>query len=90
MKTFRRAALPLLLTALAAASVGCTANPAQDQLDDIRWSPSPETSTLNETHSDVHNQIAETTDSNLRMLNRDLGAMLLLDRPSRLTPLPTR
>ncbi|MGP1310370.1 MAG: hypothetical protein ACTS27_09255 [Phycisphaerales bacterium] len=49
---------------------------------------SPEVDTLSQRPADVNNRIAITNDTNLRMLNQDLGRLFLLDRPSRLTPGP--
>lgn len=48
----------------------------------------PELDTLSQRPADIDNRIAITDDTNLRMLNQDLGRMFLLDRPTRLTPGP--
>jgi hypothetical protein len=39
---------------------------------------------------DMKNQMTVTNDTNVRLFWSDMGRLLLLDRPSRLTPAPMR
>lgn len=80
----RRRATLVLLAASAAFAVGCSAQ--QSRLAAYRANPTPEVDTLAQTHDDIDNRLTVTNDTNLRMLNEDIGRALLLDRPSRLTP----
>jgi len=85
MSTRRRATLALLaLSAIAA--TGCSAQ--QSRLAGYRANPTPELDTLSQRRDDMDNRMTVTNDSNLRMLNEDLGRMFFLDRPSTLTPKP--
>lgn len=72
----------LLVIALGACS------PQKQRLDAYRGNPTPELDTLSKTHDNIDNRLTITSDSNLRMLNEDIGRALLLDRPSRLSPVP--
>ena len=87
-----RPACLLSFTALAGlvALGGCASNPAREQLSEIRGNPTPELDTPTQTRDDIDNQLTVTFDTNLRSLNRDLGVLFLLDRPSRLSPYPMR
>lgn len=77
------------LVVAALALGGCTGGSAvQQEADKYRWDPSPEVDTLTERPDDMLNTIAITNDTNLRMLNEDLGRFWLFERPSRLSPLP--
>jgi hypothetical protein len=65
---------------------GCVYNtPSEEAAAELRWDPSPNADTLFQRPVDVENAIASTNDANLRMMNQDLGRLLLLDRPSRMT-----
>ncbi|MGD9693038.1 MAG: hypothetical protein AB7G17_09645 [Phycisphaerales bacterium] len=80
---------PLILTATALLSVtlvGCSAQ--QSRLAAYRMNPSPDVDTLSKTHDNIDNRLTITSDTNFRMLNEDIGRALLLDRPSRLSPIP--
>ena len=50
--------------------------------------PTPELQTLAERPIDVKTQMAITEDMNWRLFNEDLGRFLLVDRPSRMSPMP--
>lgn len=82
-----RRALAALSTLAAVALMGCEASTPSGRLAaDLRSDPSPGMDTLYQREVDIDNSIAITNDTNLRMLNQDLGRLFLLDRPSRLTP----
>ncbi len=79
------------LATIAGALGGCgSSSPARQQLAEIRANPSPELQTTNQTEDDVDNQLTVTFDENFRQLNRDLGVLFLTDRPTRLSPYPTK
>ncbi len=71
---------------LSLALVGCNAQ--QQRLTAYRMNPSPEVDTLSKTHDNIDNRLTLMADTNFRMLNEDIGRALLVDRPSRLTPVP--
>jgi hypothetical protein len=81
----RTAASLLTLFALGGCLVGCASS--DGRVGGFRMNPTPKMDTLNETHDDIDNEIAVKFDTELRMLNRDLGWALFLDRPSRLNPI---
>jgi hypothetical protein len=82
-----RCASAALLALAALALVGCEAGTPSGRLAaDLRSDPSPGMDTLFQREVDVDNAVAITNDTNLRMLNQDLGRLFLLERPSRLTP----
>ncbi len=69
--------------------MGLTACSGQQQrLSSYRSNPSPELDTLSKSHDNIDNRLTIGSDTNFRMLNEDIGRALLLDRPSRLTPVP--
>ena len=85
MSTRRRATLALFaLSAIVA--TGCSAQ--ESRLAAYRSNPTPELDTLAQQRDDMDNRMTVTNDTNLRMLNEDLGRMFFLDRPSMLTPKP--
>lgn len=92
MLTARRAGAGLTLGALVLllGAGGCARTASEQQLAEIRSNPSPGVDTLTERPDDIDNALTMTFDSNFRQLNSDLGRALLLDRPSRLTRLPSR
>ena len=63
---------------------GCASNSVQS----FRNNPTLRMDARGETHDEIENQVAVTTDSNFRAINNDLGRMFFSDRPSRLTPGP--
>lgn len=81
-----RIALVSGLAAAGACLVGCSAQ--QSRLNEYRANPTPDVDTLNQRHDDIDNRLTVTNDTNFRMMNSDIGRVLLLDRPSRLTPEP--
>jgi hypothetical protein len=60
------------------------------QLDEIRADVSPMETTEIDRWDDMKNQMTVTNDTNVRLFWSDMGRLLLLDRPSRLTPAPMR
>jgi hypothetical protein len=90
MRSHLASVVCLAATAALLCAGGCSSSAADEQLSDIRWSPTPEVMTLTQRPADVRNQLTVTTDTNLRLLNRDLGVLFLLDRPSHLSPAPLR
>lgn len=69
---------------------GCSSSPARQQLAEIRSDPTPELKNLSMRQDDIDNQITVTFDTNVRSFSRDLGVLMLLDRPSHLSPAPIR
>ena len=67
-----------LLAAGAVAAIGLLASGCS--------SPSGNIDTAGQTSAEVNNSLTITTDTNWRLFNEDLGRLLLLDKPSRLTP----
>lgn len=55
-------------------------------IDEIRRNPTPEMETIARTHNDRLNNHAVVRNSNLRQIGDDIDAILLLDRPVRLSP----
>lgn len=85
MRSSRRA-LAIVSVALAGlAGVGCS-NSSNPQLAEFRGNPTPELDTLSQRHDDIQNRIVVTNDTNLRMMNEDIGRFWFFDRPSRLSP----
>ncbi len=85
MTNRRRSAIILVsLCALGAGLAGCSSS--DGRVGAFRWNPTPKMDTLNKNHDDIHNDLAVTMDTELRMLNRDVLWALFLDRPSRLNP----
>lgn len=60
-----------------------------NKAEQFRSNPTPEVDSLGMTHDEIDNRLTVTNDTNARMINRDIGYVLLLDRPSRLTPHPS-
>lgn len=54
----------------------------------IRYNLTPELYNVAQRPADVRNALAYHSNTNIRMLRSDLGRVMLLDRPSRLTPEP--
>lgn len=83
----RRLASASLLT-LAALTLGACQyhTPSEKLAAELREEPSPNLDTLYQREVDIDNNIAIVNDTNLRMLNQDLGRFWLLERPSRLAP----
>lgn len=68
---------------------GCSSSSVSESLaSEYQMNPSPELDTLHQRPIDISNRMAITTDENLRMLNEDLGRVFLLERQSRLSPMP--
>lgn len=87
-RRFARTAFAASLFAAIAAFAGCSAEDAQ--LAEVRSNPTPELMSLGDSMDSNVNTATATTSTNLRAVNNDLGRLLLLDRPSRLTPQPRR
>ena len=71
-----------LLLAVPMALAACSGD---SRVNAYRMNPSPAEDTLSQRRVDIDNRLAVTTDTNLRQLNEDVGKVLLLERPSRLT-----
>ncbi|MBM4108910.1 MAG: hypothetical protein FJ255_08910 [Phycisphaerae bacterium] len=82
----RRASAALLTLASLALGACEYDTPSERLAADLRSDPSPNMETMYERQVDIDNNIAIVNDANLRMLHQDLGRLLLLSRPSRLTP----
>lgn len=85
----KRAAL-LALGAGAAVSVGCASHGGDPHVGRFRSNPTPLMHTPGETQVESSNRIALTADTNGRLANKDMGRLMLSDRPSRLgrEPIP--
>lgn len=70
---------------LALCASGCSKG---GRVDAYRLDPTPNVDTMSETPDEIANKTTATFDTNFRELNEDLGRLLYLDRPSRLTPKP--
>ncbi len=86
---FARLALALSGTSSCLLLAAC-ASESRSQLNDIRSNPSPQEITLTQRQDDIDNQLTVQFDTDLRSMNRDLGLLLLLQGPSRLSPYPIR
>ncbi|HRJ50925.1 MAG TPA: hypothetical protein PKU91_10340 [Phycisphaerales bacterium] len=73
------------IVAVGSLVLGGCANKAQQ----FRSNPTPEIDSVSQTHEEIDNRLTVTNDTNARMINRDIGYVLMLDRPSRLTPHPS-
>jgi len=65
--------------------VGCESNKYL-RINEIRKNPSPEMNTMARTSDNRKNDHAVLHNINARQISDDIDALLLLDRPSRLTP----
>lgn len=86
MRRFEKTFFIASAALIGASVLGCS--PQQQRLSAYRANPTPELDTLSKTHDNIDNRLTITNDSNLRMLNEDIGRALLLDRPTRLSPTP--
>ena len=66
------------------------ASDSRSQLNEIRSNPTPQEITLTQRQDDIDNELTMQFDTDLRSMNRDLGLLLLLQGPSRLSPYPIR
>ncbi len=87
---FRVAGVAGVSAACLLALGGCASSASREQLAEIRCNPTPELMTPTERDDDVNNVLTHTFDTNLRSMNRDLGVLMLFDRPSHLSPYPIR
>lgn len=85
MRTRAKLASCFLASLAASALVGCAGG---SQAGAIRSSPTPELFNLADTPDEVSNKLALTRDYNFRMITEDAARVLMIDRPSRLTPSP--
>jgi hypothetical protein len=65
--------------------VGCESNKAI-LIDEVRKNPAPEMETISRTYDDRKNEHAVTQNINHRQIADDIDAILLLNRPVRLSP----
>ncbi len=85
----RRVIGMLAVVGAAVVAGGCSSNSKSEELArEYQWNPSPELDTLHQRSIDIENRMSITTDENLRMFTSDWGRFWLLDRQSRLTPMP--
>jgi hypothetical protein len=77
-----------LLAASTIALVGCGSSPEDVSHDAITGDLTPELLTLNQREVDYDDKMAITFNSNWRAMWGDIARGLLIDRPSRLAPLP--
>jgi len=78
-----RISLPILAAAFLAplAMTGCSSTSASA----FRNNPTPDVESLSRTREGVLNSLTYTTETNFRLLNKDMGRFWLSNRPSRLT-----
>lgn len=74
-----------VVVAAAGSLVGCQ---SKTSVHSFMANPTPELQTLVERPIDVKTQMAITDDYHWRLFNEDLGRFLLVDRPSRMSPMP--
>lgn len=84
-RTASRSVSVLAIALAGSVLVGCNAQ--QSRTVSYRQNPTPELDTLSQRHDDIDNRLTITNDTNLRMLNEDIGRVLMLNRPSRLSPM---
>lgn len=65
---------------------GCYSDISAQESQYIRWNPSPEVDDLHRREIDRDNMYAVTFDENMRQIWSDFDRVMLLDRPSRLSP----
>lgn len=86
MIRLKRTALMLITAGTATlALIGCESDKSV-LIDEIRKNPTPEMNTIAHTHNDRKNKHAVVRNANIRQIGDDLDAILLLDRPVRLSP----
>jgi type IV pilus biogenesis protein CpaD/CtpE len=85
MRTRAKPASVFLAALAASALVGCAGG---SNVGAIRSSPTPELMNVAETPDQIANKLALTRDYNLRMISEDAARVLMIDRPSRLSPAP--
>jgi hypothetical protein len=79
----------LAILAPVALLAGCSSAPKKgESLSDIRHNLTPGMNTEDQRYVDVYNNLALGHNDNLRKLNSDGLRLMLLDRPSRLSPSP--
>ena len=91
MKTTRiiRRSLVILAPLAISTLIGCGSSTYKgESLSDIRHNLTPQMNTEDRRYVDVYNNLAFTHNDNLRKLNSDGLRLMLLDRPSRMTPTP--
>lgn len=72
------------LLAAAGACVGCSGGP----VDGYRLDPTPSAMTMSENGNEVANLTTTTFDTNFREMNEDVARLLLIDKPTLLSPKP--
>lgn len=70
---------------LATFLIGCSSE-KPILIDQVRRNPTPEMETIARTHDQRLNEHAVVRNTNLRQIGDDIDAILLLNRPVRLTP----
>ena len=89
--TRARFVVPCVL--LAGLAAGCSTTTEgithAGDIDSVRANPSPAMVTLADRNEDRGNVIAKMKDTNLRLMREDGARALQVNRPSRLTPVPT-
>jgi hypothetical protein len=87
----RRTAKQLSIIALSLSTLALTGCKTADQThSDIVDDPTPAEISSTRRDVDITNRITATSDSNMRAMWADWGRFWLFDRPSRLSPEPTR
>lgn len=89
MKSSKLVRLSLGLVAMSSlALVGCSSAPEDTSHDAITSNLTPELLTLNQREVDYSDAMSVTFNSNWRAMWGDIARGLLIDRPSRLSPMP--
>lgn len=81
----RTALFSLAAGLLATTLIGCSSE-KPILIDEVRRNPTPEMDTIARTYDDRKNDHAVVKNTNLRQIGDDIDAILLLNRPVRLTP----
>ncbi len=91
-QTARRSVVCVVLALSAGAATlgigGCSSS-GNAKLGSIRGNPTPELDTTSQRRDDIDNKLTVTNDTNWRLFNEELGRLLLLENPSRMTAQPS-
>lgn len=85
----KKLARVLIVLAPAALLAGCSSGPKKgESLSDIRHNLTPGMNTEDSRYVDVYNNLSIVHNDNIRKMHGDGLRAMLLDRPSRMSPVP--
>ncbi|MEM8835825.1 MAG: hypothetical protein AAGD00_08395 [Planctomycetota bacterium] len=76
------------VTVAAVAGAGLASLGGCSKADQFRANPTPVLQSTTQTNGQQNNRLTITADSNFRMMTEDLSRVMLLDKPSSLSPRP--